>query len=393
MAGAHVFWEFGKYATATLFVLSVFRQGAIKRPGLPLLYFAFLMPSTVLTAAAFDFQEARSEISFNLSGPSTLAVSLWFFSHVKLAPEQFRRLFLMILAPAIGVGTVTLVSTLGAADLTFTGESNFVTSGGFGPNQVSAILGLGAMLAFLLLLHGSSGLWFKMVVLAAIVFLGTQSAMTFSRSGLYCAGGGALLAAVWLVRDTHARVRCLMIAAVMFVVVEYAVLPYLDALTDEALTRRFENTDSTGRSSIISADLNIWATHPLLGIGPGSAMNARELARGRVAAHTEFSRMLAEHGLCGLAALGLLVIAAVRNLKQARGAPAKAVVASAIGWSILFMLSNAMRLAAPAFLFGLSAATAVPSTSDAGLKAIARRRQEASCVAAYPRRPAARIYC
>ncbi|MCI0614726.1 hypothetical protein L0244_17185, partial [bacterium] len=72
------------------------------------------------------------------------------------------------------------------------------------------------------------------------------------------------------------------------------------------------------------------------------------------AAHTEFSRMLAEHGLLGLAAIILLIIIAIRNVRSTTHREGKAITVSLLVWSISFMFINAMRLVAPAFLFGLT---------------------------------------
>jgi len=55
--------------------------------------------------------------------------------------------------------------------------------------------------------------------------------------------------------------------------------------------------------------LNIFADNPLLGIGPGAGTEKRvDYGYGdRVAAHIEYSRLLAEHGLFGVFSLLILV--------------------------------------------------------------------------------------
>jgi hypothetical protein len=79
----------------------------------------------------------------------------------------------------------------------------------------------------------------------------------------------------------------------------------------------------------------------------------------RGAAHTEFSRVLAEHGLLGLTGLILLLSAAMQNLKRAPTAKAKAMVAAMMAWSLFFMLISAMRLVAPSLTFGLTFANLI----------------------------------
>ena len=71
----------------------------------------------------------------------------------------------------------------------------------------------------------------------------------------------------------------------------------------------------------------------------------------------DIARLLAEHGLLGLAAgLLLLVMAAQRFLyiRQMRSVAAKALIAPMVIWALLYMIDKAMRLVAPAFTFGLS---------------------------------------
>jgi hypothetical protein len=102
------------------------------------------------------------------------------------------------------------------------------------------------------------------------------------------------------------------------------------------------------------AELRVWREHPLMGAGPGMAMGARALPRVLAASHTEYTRLLAEHGLFGLGALLLLGLMAARRVSQAKSPAARAMVFSMMGWSLLYMGHSAMRLAAPAFLFGLA---------------------------------------
>jgi hypothetical protein len=63
----------------------------------------------------------------------------------------------------------------------------------------------------------------------------------------------------------------------------------------------------------------------------------------------------------GLVALVLLLWMAWTALRQAQTPGAKAIVATAIGWSFLFMATSGMRLVAPSFLFGLAFARIYPN--------------------------------
>jgi O-antigen ligase len=362
MTGAHVFWEQGKYATTAIFLLALLRHRRLIGPPMPLLYFGLLLPSTLLTMENMDPMAARNTLSFNLSGPFALMVSALFFSHVKLSTAQVHRLFRMLLAPSVGIASVAALSMVTAADLHFGGKSNLTTSGGFGPNQVSSVLGMGFLLCLLSVLNGRIGWWQRGLMFGTAVVLAAQSALTFSRGGLYDAGAGASLALLCLLRDPRARAKVLVVTALLLIGTQFVLLPRLDAFTGGSLSQRFTDTGMTGRDLIMQADLRIWQENPMFGVGPGQAAYLRQVAvSGHAsAAHTEFTRLLSEHGTLGLVALLLLLAMAVRNLQRARGARNKAVVAAMIGWSFLYMFNAAMRLMMPAFALGLTFATVCP---------------------------------
>ena len=120
------------------------------------------------------------------------------------------------------------------------------------------------------------------------------------------------------------------------------------------MEERYTDFRSSGRVDIVRDDLRIFKGTSIPEQGPGMAAGYRYLYYRGAAAHTEFSRMLAEHGLLGLAAIILLILIAVRNVRAETQREDKAVTVSLVLWSIAFMFINAMRLVAPAFLFGLT---------------------------------------
>jgi len=134
------------------------------------------------------------------------------------------------------------------------------------------------------------------------------------------------------------------------------VLPRLDAFTGGALSTRFQNTSSTGRDQIAQADLQIWDENPIFGVGPGESKIEHALYYRRIATHTEYTRLLAEHGLFGLASGLLLIIMAAQSfghIRKMRSVRAKAMIGPMVLWALLYMTDKAMRLVAPAFTFGI----------------------------------------
>jgi O-antigen ligase len=76
------------------------------------------------------------------------------------------------------------------------------------------------------------------------------------------------------------------------------------------------------------------------------------------AAHTEFTRVLAEHGILGLISELILFLLMWRIFRATRLVSSRATVVALLIWSLLFLLINAMRLATPSFLTGVACAIA-----------------------------------
>ncbi|MCG3161337.1 MAG: hypothetical protein JMDDDDMK_02505 [Acidobacteria bacterium] len=366
MTNADVFWETGKYAIAGVFILALLRTGRLKGPVMPFFFLMLMLPSLVMPLASVEESELRNQVSFNLSGPLALAISAWFFSHVKLSGPQLQKMFLALICPVVSIATIAVYKIVTATKLVFIDDSNLLTSGGFGPNQVSAILGLGSLMAFLLVLDRAVSRGLRIIFFLVSLSLIAQSALTFSRSGLYMACGGALLAVIFLIQDRRARFRLFAVIVTLFLTISFILLPQLDEFTGGALSKRFSDTRLTGRDNLAMADLQVFANHPVFGVGPGQTRHYRNPEFGRgystAAAHTEFSRLLSEHGVFGLIAIIVLLFMALQNFRHSRTARGRAVAGSMTAWSLLFMIGAAMRLVAPSFVFGMTAATILPES-------------------------------
>lgn len=358
MAGVPIFWEFGKYASALILIVALIRRGRYEVPIFPLVYLICLIPSCFVTFWNNEAGDARSIMSSEMSGPFLLFVSCWFFSNITLQVTSLRWLLCAIVSPLLSAAFATLFYTVSAEDIAFNGQSNFATSGGFGPNQVSAMLGLGAFAAILSLIVFPNPTKYKIYYVLAAILFSAQSVMTFSRGGMYNAIGAIMVVFVLSLRDPSVAVRRLVPVAIMAVIFLVLVFPYLNDFTGGSLLGRFEDTQGTHREDIVSADVQIFLENPVLGVGVGEATQMRREYMGRGAmSHTEFSRLLAEHGAFGVVALFTLVVMTISNIFRRRAALTKALFAGVTVWCFLFMMNAAMRLAAPSFLLGLSFVT------------------------------------
>jgi hypothetical protein len=356
ISGVESIWEFGKYALLSLAVLALMRFFRRKRRiGLLVTYAALLLPAAYLTLhTSYPVESARSEIAFNLSGPIALAVCAIFFAQGTYGWHEIRKILWTTLAPITAVAAATLYATLTSGAIAFTNESNFTTSAGFGPNQVSTVLSFGALVCFFLAVREKRLAPRNLAIVLAIWFL-TQDLLTFSRGGVYALAAGVILGSIYYVQDPRRRIQAVVILAVGFVALTYAVLPRLESFTQNELQVRLKNTDSTGRFDFVRADLEVWARHPLLGVGPGMAKFARVETgvKEPVAAHTEFTRMLAEHGLPGMVALLCLLFLIMRCYRRARDSVGRAWVVALGGWWVVAMSTAAMRIAVIPLAFSL----------------------------------------
>lgn len=353
MTNAQIYWEAGKYFTILILGIALFRIKPWQRSGLPILYFGLLSMSIPLVLLRFGTSSAtRDAISFNLSGPFALMVCALYFSQITITHQAMRRMAWWVMVPILGIATLTASGTLSAGTIVFTDESNFVTSGGFGPNQVSAILGLGGGLAFLLFLTGKdlASRWFS--VFLTLGFL-TLSALTFSRGGLYNTAIMVFLALAHNLRDTRRRIAAILALLIIGLIGGYIIFPRLNAFTGGMLGQRLLDLNTTSRVEIAQADLEIWFANPMLGVGPGLSKTERIFGFG-IAAHTEYTRILAEHGSAGLLALVVLLWISARAYFRAPNIEAQIWVAALLAWSLVEMSHAAMRVVVISFLFGLA---------------------------------------
>ncbi len=357
MTECGVFWEYAKYATSFLLVAWMAITGSFRRTLVPLFYLLLLVPSISLTLSSSDPLLAKRMISFNLSGPLSLAVCVMFFGQLEMTRAQLHRLLITLIAPILGISTLAFLGTATADDLLFTKNSNFETSGGYGPNQVSAILGLAALLVFLLLSVQRHRAGAQILLVLGVVGFTAQAALTFSRGGVYNCVAAALVGAAFLMRGGQQRGRIVIMSVLVTILAYYILFPRLDAFSGGQLAKRFEDTQTSGRDAIMRDDLAIWDRNLILGVGPGMSRLNRITLQSAIVAHTEFSRLAAEHGIFGLLAAVVLVALGLVRLAQAPTGWRQALPATLVAWSFIYMLHAAMRLVAPSLMLGLAMAT------------------------------------
>ena len=304
-------------------------------------------------------------IVFNLSGPLCLAfVAIYTFGKT-LTYKEFLSILNFVVYPIISMLIYIILYNPDLRDVITNTAASSAASGGYGPNQVATALGLGIFILFsrLLIPYSNKGVRVLiMFILAAMTFRGI---LTFSRGGILT---GALMSLTFLITyflftDLKKKMGSIIKLVGVFVVI--GLIWTLSLLqTGGLIENRYTNKDAlgrekeditTGRVDIIDTELNSFFEHPFLGVGVGSMKNIRFEETGiKAATHNEISRMLSEHGMFGIFALLLLILIPIFN--NPLGDKNIYFYPLLLFW-FLTINHSAMRIAAPAFIYGLSLIT------------------------------------
>ena len=161
-----------------------------------------------------------------------------------------------------------------------------------------------------------------------------RALLTFSRGGVITAAIILLIVAIFL--GGKSLLKPANFFRTIFLTVGVSLIfwftfQYTNSLTGEALYKRYAG---------IREDKQV--------------ESLEEINSVKVAAHNEFTRLLAEHGAFGLVALGILILMPINRFFKSRSLLQRVVMLVGIGFCFVFMSHSATRLAAPGFLYGMS---------------------------------------
>jgi len=355
--------EFVKYSVMIFMFIGIIYNGFSKKAVPIWIFIILLVPGVVISTFTLDIStDIKKAIAFNITGPVCLGIAALYCYQRKITQNQMDTILLCMCFPIVSTLSYMYLYTPSVREAVTGTGSNFETSGGFGPNQVSTILGLGIFLFFVRILFFSKT---KIVLLINIflLFLVTfRGIVTFSRGGVITGGIMILLLLFKLFNTGNAKARGKLIAigvGALFALL--AIWTYSSLQTGGMIDKRYANEDPSGRKKqsqlsgredLIEAEIQMFLDNPILGIGVGKNKEYREELTGiKAASHNEISRMLAEHGTLGIFALLILlftpVVLALENRQHLY------LFCFVIFW-LLTINHAAMRLAAPAFIYALS---------------------------------------
>jgi hypothetical protein len=258
---------------------------------------------------------------FSWLGIFDLGLYVIYFSNFTFSREEWIKLLRLIVLPVVSISAYIIFNGPSLDEINFTLSANSSASGHFGPNQVSSIYGVGIFVMATTIILGYRVFNNRLVDIGILLIFVLRGLLTVSRGGLFsCAI--AILPVYFLSNPSKSLNKSFrkLGAAAILLISGYLLFQYINRISGDALLSRYEGktaevaaggrsedfeTVTDGRSTIILAEWKIFTDNIFLGVGPGQStyywnINANFEEGAVVISHTEFSRLLAEHGIPGL---------------------------------------------------------------------------------------------
>jgi len=274
-----------------------------------------------------------SNLVFCWFGIFDLGLFVLYFSNFSFSKEEIINIFKLMVYPLISISAYLFVNTPTLSDLQFGISANAEASGNFGPNQVSSILGVGIFVVSIALIMGYTLFKNKFVDIGILLLFIFRCVLTVSRGGMFSAILG--VAIIYFLSSKSKSINQRIARFATFTIITLSVFftfQYVNKISGNTLNERYRGTTvdvyngekesdletlTDGRSTIALAEIEIFLHNPMFGVGPGQSSTYWDIsqkfiaddAAGNevVASHTEFTRLLAEHGLMGLVICILLI--------------------------------------------------------------------------------------
>jgi hypothetical protein len=363
MTNGNPIYEFSKYGVMIFMLIGIYFSGISKNAIPYWLYMVLLIPGLVIGYYSLEgIESIKNAISFNISGPFCLGICSLYCYARKVSFKQINEILLLIGLPIISCSIYLYLYTPELKDILTGTGSNFSTSGGFGPNQVATILGLGMFVFFSRLIFFSPNSFLFVLNTIVAVTISYRGLITFSRGGIIT----SLLMLIVLILVTYLKINpkarmkmnYVLLALLMGVMGTWV---FSSSQTNGLINKRYANQDIngrvkqdhfTGREVLAKEEILAFMAHPFLGSGVGKTSEDRQKKTGILAlTHNEMTRTIGEHGTLGIFALLVLLVTPLFLYYQNK---AHIYLLCFVLFWLLTINHAAMRLAAPAFVYALA---------------------------------------
>ncbi|TDE53920.1 O-antigen ligase family protein [Flavobacterium sp. GT3P67] len=363
MTGGNPLYEISKYGVIVFLFMGMYFSGFSKGATPYWLFLLLLVPSIVLTTFVLDFDtNIRKAIVFNISGPVCLGIASLYTYRRKIALDQINDIILSMGLPIIACMVYLTLYTPNVRDVIMSTQSNFETSGGYGPNQVATILGLGMFIFFSRVILESPTKLMLTINLIVALNITYRGMLTFSRGGMVTGFLMIVLLLLFLYFKSNYKGRVKLNYIIVFIALAMlASWSYTSFQTGGLIDKRYANQDAqgrvkesqlTGREDIARDEIDMFLKNPIFGVGVGKGVEVRKSQTGTfVLSHDEITRMLAEHGSLGI--MALLILFFTPLVLYLENKFNMFMLCFVTFW--FFTINHAaMRTAAPAFVYSLS---------------------------------------
>ena len=370
MSGGTLLYETGKYGLILFIFLGLFLGKPKHKPTVSFILYILILVIGIVFTDTPPGESIRKAIVFNLSGPIALGIFAIYCFKRNVTLTQLYEMMFMCLLPIFSIVSYVYFRTPNLEEMVFGTLSNFDTSGGFGPNQVATIIGFGAFILAVFLfirVNLSVYIFLDAIFLAYFVY---RCLLTFSRGGLITAGISFFVFAFFML--SYKKVTAVKISKYVFIslFLFLGIWLYTSNITGGMIDNRYAGKNalgvkkkdvSAGRGQIIEMQLESFSESPIFGIGVGNGKYKRIKSGKHVtaASHNEVGRLIEEHGLLGIIGLIILLIAPLENMYFSNNYQRAFLGAFYVFW-FLTINHSAMRIAFPAFVYGLSLIRIVP---------------------------------
>jgi len=306
----------------------------------------------------------RIAIAFNLTGPIVLYISAFYFYRRYISRKKLLEgLFFMIL-PIFSMISYMYFRTPDLKEIVFRGSANFATSGGFGPNQVATIIGVGMFILALFLFINKKLSGYQIIDVFFMIYFTYRGLLTFSRGGIFT----GVIAFFIFVFFVFLNNKNIIITVAKYFGISFvgliAIWLYTSGVTGGMLDNRYTGKSSSGvqkedvtsgRIDIILNQFESFAESPWFGIGVGNGKYKRIESDEHItaASHNEITRLIEEHGLMGIIILLILLTVPLVNFISSNNYQRAFIISFYALW-FLTIGHSGMRIAFPGFIYGLS---------------------------------------
>ncbi len=363
MTKGGIAYESSKYLVVLFMLIGMFYKGLSGKAYPYFIYLMLLVPSILVASMTLTFDaNFRTNIMFVLTGPVCLGVAALFCYDKKVSQKQLLDIITYMALPCIATAVYLFLYNPSVKDVLSGTASNSATSGGFGPNQVSTILGLGMFCIVVRLFLQSPNLFLKLLNLSIFSAMTFRAIVTFSRGGVYAAIIVVLAFLVILYFKANFKLKQQLIVSFILFSGFIALTWVFSSLQTEGLIdKRYANEDAlgrekeqvaTGRVQLFQEEVESFMENPFFGIGASRTKNQRvELEGKKLSSHNEISRLLAEHGSLGIV---MLIILLLKPLSYRINNRNNVFFYAFLAFWFATINHSGMRIAAPAFVYALA---------------------------------------